>query len=336
MTLKKPVLYSLQVLFLVQVAVTFAWCANSERDSDCFVREIPLALDRDEVRIFPRPVGMRLNGNQLFIGDSKECSIKVFTLAGEHVKTIGRKGEGPGEFKFLFDFDIVADRIFVLEGSQVKILDLRGAQITGFSLQGNPYRLLVLDEGPIVTCNFPYWDSKREPLIYGHDHRGKLIWQSVSSNYSPHSAANTMQNQFLLVKGQPGEFFAIRRMNERAFRRLSRNGKELAVIAIPASVPFREIDVDFKGNTFHFSDFCQDAFWKDGELFVLLKEFDVEKKNKDTMPGREVLVFNAAGERKYSFRLPVPFKKILVAQGNVIFGIDYDNSELRKFEIVNK
>ena len=46
-----------------------------------------------------RPVDARATTNQLFVLDTGECSIKVFDLAtGKMVRTIGKKGNGPGEF----------------------------------------------------------------------------------------------------------------------------------------------------------------------------------------------------------------------------------------------
>ena len=142
-----------------------------------------------------------------------------------------------------------------------------------------------------------------------------------------------MQNQLLLVKGNKNEFFALRKMNERAIHRLSINGKELNKITVPSGISFKEIDFNIRGNRIHFSDFCQDVYWENDKLFILLKEYCEEKNNKDTIPGKEIVVLNMEGMIEYFIKLPDSFKKILGVQDNVIFGIDYDNSELRKFEL---
>ena len=129
------------------------------------VREITLKQDKDEMRIFAKPIGLRNKDNYLFIGDSKECCIKVFTLNGEYIRTIGRKGEGPAEFRVLSDFDLYKDHIFVLEGNRVKVLDLNGAPIKCFKVSGNSFRIVVLDEDHIVISNLPNMDLKNEPLV---------------------------------------------------------------------------------------------------------------------------------------------------------------------------
>jgi hypothetical protein len=324
---------NLVLLSIFLITTSGGLCNNHSDILKYSVREITLKQDKDEMRIFPKPIGLHKKDNYLFIGDSKECCIKVFTLSGEYLRTIGRKGEGPAEFRLLSDFDLYKDHIFVLEGNQVKVLDLNGVPIKCFKVSGNSFRIAVLDEGHIVISNFPNMDPKNEPLVYCYDTNGKLIWRYLSSKYSSHSVINTMQNQLLLVKGKKNEFFALRKMNERAIHRLSINGKELNKITVPSGISFKEIDFNIRGNRIHFSDFCQDVYWEKDKLFVLLKEYCEEKNNKDTIPGKEIVVLNMEGMIEYFIKLPDSFRKILGVQDNVIFGIDYDNSELRKFEL---
>ena len=65
--------------------------------------EVDLSIggeDVDENYMFRRVSGIEVNkeGN-IFVLDSRECRIQIYDKDGKYLKTIGRKGEGPGEFQ---------------------------------------------------------------------------------------------------------------------------------------------------------------------------------------------------------------------------------------------
>lgn len=76
------------------------------------------------------------NGN-IYAADRKENHIKVFDRNGRHVRTIGRPGQGPGEF------DLVS-RIQITPQDELMVYDRRAFKLTFFSLDGSYLRTVLL------------------------------------------------------------------------------------------------------------------------------------------------------------------------------------------------
>jgi hypothetical protein len=58
------------------------------------------SVDGDEAYTFSMVVGLVLDDlNRVWVADYQEQNIRVFDSRGAHVRTIGRKGSGPGEFR---------------------------------------------------------------------------------------------------------------------------------------------------------------------------------------------------------------------------------------------
>lgn len=55
------------------------------------------------------------NSGRVYIADSQEFNINVFNPDGQFLTTIGRRGQGPGEFQELSDLQIVDNRLFVFD-----------------------------------------------------------------------------------------------------------------------------------------------------------------------------------------------------------------------------
>lgn len=67
---------------------------------------------------------------ELYIADMLNSEVRVFDMDGDHRRTFGRDGEGPGEFKSLYSVAWVGDRLLTL--------DYNLGRITEFSAQGEP------------------------------------------------------------------------------------------------------------------------------------------------------------------------------------------------------
>ena len=67
-------------------------------------------------------------GNEVYIADSYNAEIRVFGLDGGYLRTLGRHGEGPGEFAGITSVAWVGDRLFAM--------DLIGGRINEFSAEG--------------------------------------------------------------------------------------------------------------------------------------------------------------------------------------------------------
>ena len=67
---------------------------------------------------------------ELYIADMMNSEVRVFGLNGDHRRTFGRDGEGPGEFTNLYSVAWVGDRLLAL--------DYNLGRITEFSAEGEP------------------------------------------------------------------------------------------------------------------------------------------------------------------------------------------------------
>ncbi len=76
---------------------------------------------------------------RIFISDWKELHIKVFSKKGEYLKTIGRKGQGPGEFQRISGMQITHHQ-------ELMVFDMSIRRLSFFSLDGEFIRLKSIGE----------------------------------------------------------------------------------------------------------------------------------------------------------------------------------------------
>ena len=70
-------------------------------------------------------------GGEVYVGDAQNREVRVFGLDGEHRRTFGREGEGPGEFPgHINSLAWVGDRLLAI--------DLIGGRINEYSSEGEP------------------------------------------------------------------------------------------------------------------------------------------------------------------------------------------------------
>ena len=89
-----------------------------------FVEDLTISSENDEGEILlflPNRCAVNEEGN-IYIGDYQDSSIKVFDPQGKYLKTIGRKGNGPGEFQSIGELSFLPDgRYLVLDWEQNRI-----------------------------------------------------------------------------------------------------------------------------------------------------------------------------------------------------------------------
>jgi len=106
-----------------------------------FVQKIGALEETDENYIMYNiwDVGRDSQGN-IYILDSGDCRIQKFDSHGEYIKTIGRLGEGPGEFISPVNFNLDSEgRMYVGDARKNSfiILDNEGKEIRRFSIDRN-------------------------------------------------------------------------------------------------------------------------------------------------------------------------------------------------------
>lgn len=91
------------------------------------------SVDGDEAYTFPMVVGLVLDDlDRVWVADRLEQNIRVFDSRGTHVRTIGRKGSGPGEFQSISGITRTPDgNVLVLDFGNMRfsVLDTTGALV---------------------------------------------------------------------------------------------------------------------------------------------------------------------------------------------------------------
>ena len=99
-----------------------------------FVEELAIGGEEYDMLFQPRGFVVDRNGN-IHIQDFQDQSIKVFGPNGEYMHSIGRKGEGPGEFSYIGQMAVLPDgRLWVTDGMtrRLNLFDSEGKYIESY------------------------------------------------------------------------------------------------------------------------------------------------------------------------------------------------------------
>lgn len=94
--------------------------------------------DEYDMLSFPNDLEVDADGN-IYVMDWQQDYIRAYDNEGRYMRTMARKGRGPGEFESPAYFKISIDGKLVLHGArhrQLDILDLAGNHLSGFKLTG--------------------------------------------------------------------------------------------------------------------------------------------------------------------------------------------------------
>ena len=99
------------------------------------VSEILLVEDPDD------PIGvikgLRVDQDRIYLMDTSQKRIMIFTTEGQFVRTIGRQGGGPGEFRHLYTMDVKDGLIACFDQSKrrITLFDSSGVFLNSFGAQ---------------------------------------------------------------------------------------------------------------------------------------------------------------------------------------------------------
>jgi hypothetical protein len=103
---------------------------------------------KPEMAMLNKPLDLRVDDQgRVYVMDWGDVHIKVYDSQGRFLRTIGRKGQGPGEFDMPAFFDLMTgEKICVLDGRQrrITILTSEGEYISSFRFDGF-FRSLAID-----------------------------------------------------------------------------------------------------------------------------------------------------------------------------------------------
>ena len=124
---------------------------------------------------FVSPIGICFDDkNNIYVCDFRANNIQVFDPSGKFTKTIGRQGQGPGEFEMPFHIAICKDRLVVWElgNRRISVLNPGGEFIKSVQIaryEGRPRKIRALPNGDFVfetvKTNFGNNEKPQECII---------------------------------------------------------------------------------------------------------------------------------------------------------------------------
>ena len=117
----------------------------------------------------------------VFVADGFNREVRVFGLDGVHRRTLGRNGDGPGEFRSLYSVAWVGDRLLTLDLSLGRLGQFSadgewlGQQRIEGSVSGSPgdLRLWPVGSDQFFRRGFRRHPTGIESMFIGHDSRGE-------------------------------------------------------------------------------------------------------------------------------------------------------------------
>ena len=143
---------------------------------------------------------IRVNANRIYLMDKSRKQVLIFSTAGEFVRALGRSGQGPGEFRYLYTMDVKDNLVACFDQGNLRItlFDTSGVFIRSFGTRsqisvpsGNcvaitPHYTILHCQKPIKLPNkqrlahtYPYLICEFDTLGNVLSHHGKFNQQIV-------------------------------------------------------------------------------------------------------------------------------------------------------------
>ncbi|MGQ9578793.1 MAG: 6-bladed beta-propeller [Candidatus Aminicenantales bacterium] len=325
---KKDWRYKVFVILFISPLAT----ARANQLKSLAVREIPYPSPA-ESRMLARPADLEVDGEKLFILDSQERKIKVFSFEGKWLYDIGRYGSGPGEFLHPVDMSINGDEVAVLdsEAYQVKFFSGDGNFSGSFKTGFRGHRLLYANEERLVVSRLPRYKEKNASFLFCFDRKGKLLGQSLKVSSVGSSAADFIQFSHDLHRGK-GWLGLVKKFGQEMVLFLDGEGKVISTLKIAANFPSLSFRLNFNGEgTRDVQAFSFTSAVSEEEIYLVLP---TKLADGDFGPSSRVVVLGLRGELRRFIDFPIAVYKLAV-NNNRFFIID-EESELRIFDLASR
>ena len=157
----------------------------------------------DGILFYPLKIRVDAQDN-IYVSDAVDKTIKIYDRSGKWIKNVGKRGQGPGEYMAINDFDVTGDgRIFISDIRQrrVSILSNDGTFVSSFLTERGCERLKVDEEDQVYLqvsiSSGPLGQSGSEDMKmiikrtdlrgknlreYGRFPAGKFVWGPQKTN----------------------------------------------------------------------------------------------------------------------------------------------------------
>ena len=319
---------------LVALAVAFAapWArAGGEDVARWKTVEIAVPPEDADEAVLGRPAALSLAADRIYIADSQDCAIKVFSKDGKFVRAFGRKGRGPGELSFPSGVAVAGDRVYVADklNRRIQVFDPDGGFRGGFSLTVAPDKVFALASGALLVTTNPTGRGPGEKLLRLLDADGRPRWEGLEARVSADPVFDSFRNMILVCPGEEGGFIVVHRSGERTLLRFDGDGALLGEVPVDGRHAFTPMDIPFKGPVKRLLGFCWAAARDRGLLYLAAPE---AVDGRDLGPGRRLSVVDGTGRLRAVVELARPVHRFAV-DGDRIVAIDGEGA-LCLFEVV--
>jgi len=325
------------MVFFSSLVLFYQSFSNNFSYDQYITKDIKLDIENNDLYYFPLPTSIEYDSDKIFILDAEDNEIRIFSKSGTFKYSIGRKGQGPGEFNFPTDMAIYKKEIYVADklNRRIQILDKKGNYIGGFKVLFSPQKILVLGTDKILVSHLPSRPSGKEKMLYCFNHDGKLLWKNVDSYFSKNNIYDVFRNRIFFEKGENEHFFLIRQSNDRyIYLHDNNSGDMINKIKVEEVYSFKKIYIPTKPKM-ELQVFCEFFTLNNGKFFLLTPDYiEHEGEIVDVGPGKRVVIINWEGRIQGYIDLPERFKKFCIDDKN-IYGIDKENN-LRILNILKK
>jgi hypothetical protein len=151
----------LRLLAIFSILAVTAPFASAQIDQTPWHLEVEWEIGNEESDVyfsFPRDLVIG-TGDQIYLSDRREPVIRVLTKTGEEVMTIGREGQGPGEF-------MEVTSLLAMPDGGVLAHDRRGGRLSQFDSEGGLQRTITIPETTIRLMWLAAYDEDSDRLAF--------------------------------------------------------------------------------------------------------------------------------------------------------------------------
>lgn len=165
------------VIGILLISCSLSFLGGKSQVKDITLKE-KMTIGKDETdsnQIFYYLVGSFVDSkNNYYLLDKGNFRIQVFDKEGKFIRTIGKKGRGPGEFASIMA-GAVYDKKYVLAADdsiqRINVYDLEGNFVSSFKIKGKVSDLICSHDNKIFIA---YPDTEGR-LIHEYDLEGNVI-----------------------------------------------------------------------------------------------------------------------------------------------------------------
>jgi len=285
------------------------------------------------------------NQGNIYVADMSNYRIQKFDKNGKYIQTIGRQGQGPGEFELPTNIRIdgTTGNIYVKDQAYgLEIFDKQGKHIKGFKIQKSFYDFRVDKDGNIIGIFRTLSDLSRTNSVCKVNSVGEIIETYAEFPYNQYIekrpgglilSATTGWEKNLFISSIDNQTFVYGYPEEYELCVIDESGHPLYRIKKDEPLrkfPAKERDTAKKYNLGEYQPFYYLVFTDDkGRIYVQTNktwaEEDVKKK--------EVDIFSKEGYYLYKTILP---KHTYVIQKGYLYALEINEMELvKRFKIKN-